>query len=53
LEPAVTTIEVHAESVGRRAVDQLLWRIKHPHEPMSIQVLVEPSLIVGASVASI
>jgi DNA-binding LacI/PurR family transcriptional regulator len=53
LEPTVTTIDVHAESVGRRAVDQLLWRIKHPQESMSIQVLVEPSLIIGESVASI
>jgi DNA-binding LacI/PurR family transcriptional regulator len=53
LQPAVTTIDVHAESVGRRAVDQLLWRIRHPDEQMSIQVLVEPSLVEGQSVASL
>ena len=53
LEPAVTTIDVHAESVGRRAVDQLLWRISHSHEPESMQILVEPTLVEGASVASL
>jgi LacI family transcriptional regulator len=50
LDPAVTTIDVHAETVGRMAVDQLLWRIRHPEETRAVQVLVEPSLVEGNSV---
>jgi len=53
LHPSVTTIDVHADTIGRRAVDQLLWRIQNPNEPYSLQVLVEPSLVEGASVATI
>jgi len=53
LQPAVTTIDVHAECVGRRAVDQLLWRIRNPNETASIQLLVEPTLVEGDSVANI
>jgi len=53
LQPSVTTIDVHAESVGRRAVDQLLWRMQHPHEQVSMQVLVEPTLVEGKSVATL
>jgi LacI family transcriptional regulator len=51
LNPGLTTIDVHAETIGCRAVDQLLWRIKHPEEPLSIQLLVEPTLAERASVA--
>lgn len=53
LHPAVTTIDVHAEFIGRRAVDQLLWRIRHPAEPHSVQVLIEPSLVDRHSVVSL
>ncbi|MFT3781350.1 MAG: LacI family DNA-binding transcriptional regulator [Nibricoccus sp.] len=53
LQPVVTTIDVHAEHVGRRAVDQLLWRIRHPDDPLNVQVLTEPSLVEGQSVASL
>jgi LacI family transcriptional regulator len=53
LRPGLTTLEVHAETVGRRAVDQLLWRIAHPDEPLSVQILVEPSLIERESVARV
>jgi DNA-binding LacI/PurR family transcriptional regulator len=51
LNPGLTTIDVHAETIGSRAVDQLMWRIQHPDEPHSIQLLVEPSLAERASVA--
>jgi LacI family transcriptional regulator len=53
LHPLVTTIDVHAEGVGRRAVDQLLWRIQHPGDSSSIQILVEPTLVEGDSVADL
>jgi LacI family transcriptional regulator len=53
LHPALTTVEVHADAVGRRAVEQLLWRIRHPHEPVAEQVLLEPMLVERASVATI
>ena len=53
LHPSLTTIDVHAEAIGRRAVDQLLWRIRHPEETLACQVLVEPTLVERKSVAAI
>jgi DNA-binding LacI/PurR family transcriptional regulator len=53
LHPALATIDVHAETIGRLAVDQLMWRMKHLGEPNSVQVLIEPSLVEGESVASL
>ena len=53
LHPALTTIDVHAEFTGRRAVDQLLWRMRHPDEPLTVQVLVEPTLVERDSVVAL
>ncbi len=53
LSPTLTTIDVHADFIGRRAVDQLLWRIQHPGENLSMQILVEPTLIERSSVAQL
>jgi DNA-binding LacI/PurR family transcriptional regulator len=53
LHPAPTTIDVHAESIGRRAVDQLRWRISHPDDPLPTQVLLEPTLVERDSVATL
>jgi LacI family transcriptional regulator len=53
LHPAVTTIDIHAEFIGRRAVDQLLWRIRNLNEPLPVQVLVEPTLVEGKSVVKL
>jgi DNA-binding LacI/PurR family transcriptional regulator len=53
LHPALTTIDVHAELIGRRAVDLLLWRMAHPAEVIDSQVLIEPALITGESVAQL
>jgi DNA-binding LacI/PurR family transcriptional regulator len=50
LNPTVTTVDVQAEAVGRRAVEQLYWRIAHPDETLTTQVLVEPRLVVRHSV---
>jgi DNA-binding LacI/PurR family transcriptional regulator len=51
LHPELTTIDVHADFIGRRAVDQLLWRIKNPNEKLSVQIIIEPTLIERSSVA--
>lgn len=53
LHPTLTSIEVHAELIGRRAVDQLFWRIAHPSEEQYIQILIEPKLVPGDSVAQV
>ncbi len=51
LNPVPTTIDVHADFIGRRTVDQLLWRMRHRDDPLSVQVLVEPTLVERDSVA--
>lgn len=53
LHPGLTSIDVHADVIGRRAVDQLLWRIAHPDEPQAMQLLVEPTLVARDSVAEL
>lgn len=53
LEPGLTTIDVHAEVIGRRALDQLIWRIQHPDDPYAVQILVEPALVERESVVSL
>lgn len=53
LHPSLTTIEVHADVIGRRAVEQLLWRIRDPRDTPSFQILVEPTLIERDSVAAL
>ncbi len=44
LHPRPATVDIHAEVVGYRAVEQLLWRIDHPQEPR-INQLIDPELI--------
>lgn len=53
LNPVPTSIDVHAEFIGRRTVDQLLWRMRHPSEVPSVQVLVEPTLVERNSVVAL
>jgi DNA-binding LacI/PurR family transcriptional regulator len=45
LNPAPTTLDIRAESIGRYGVDRLLWRLDHRHLPERIRTLVEPALI--------
>ncbi|MBN2292872.1 MAG: LacI family DNA-binding transcriptional regulator [Pirellulales bacterium] len=52
LYPSVTTIDVHAEEIGRRAVDQLAWRWSRPGRPYQ-DVGIEPNLVEGESVMQI
>lgn len=53
LHPAPTTVDIHAEFIGRRAVDQLLWRMAHPDDPLTVQVLAEPTLVDRDSVVAL
>jgi len=45
LDPRPATIDLGAEALGKRAVDQLLWRMRNPDEPRRVRVTVEPRLI--------
>ncbi len=51
LTPALTTIDIHPALVGRCAVEQLLSRAAAGPSGPSVQVQVEPSLVVRGSVA--
>jgi DNA-binding LacI/PurR family transcriptional regulator len=47
LNPRPATIDIGSEAMGRYAVEQLLWRIRHPEENIRAQVVVEPMLVPG------
>jgi len=49
LSPSLATVDVHAEHIGRRAVEQLCWRLSHREEPSTCELLVAPQLVPGAS----
>ena len=51
LNPPLTTLDVRAEAIGRRAVQELFWRILNKTDNIPTKVLVEPSLVEGGSVA--
>lgn len=53
LHPKVATIDVHADFIGRRAVEQLLRRIDGAACEHAVQILIEPTLVPGDSVATI
>jgi len=46
LTPPPSTIDIHAEEIGKKAVQQLLWRIAHPNEDL-MTILLSPKLIEG------
>lgn len=45
LSPVPPTIDLNLELVGRRAVQQLLWRMRNPDERSRLTILVEPILL--------
>lgn len=47
LSPRPAAIDIRIEAIGRRGVDQLAWRIKHPGTPERLTVSIEPKLVVG------
>lgn len=53
LSPQLTTVEIFSEVVGRRAVDQLIWRLRNPEEEQAMRLLVEPQLVLGKSVENL
>ena len=46
LSPRPTTIDIHSEEIGLRAVGQLMRRIKYPDPPRET-LMIEPTLIPG------
>lgn len=51
LHPPLTTLDVRAEAIGRRAVEQLRWRVRNQDDAIATKILVEPRLVEGGSVA--
>ena len=45
LSPRPAVIDLNSEAMGRRAVEQLLWRIRNPSEGSGVTVLLEPRLL--------
>jgi DNA-binding LacI/PurR family transcriptional regulator len=48
LEPAPAEIDIHAEMVGRRAVEQLLWRLENLTASYA-RIELEPELVVAVA----
>ncbi len=44
LDPKPVSIDIGAEIIGKKAVEQLMWRIKNPDEHR-MKILVEPRLV--------
>ncbi len=47
LNPRPATIDIGGETIGRRAVEQLLSRIRNPKEARGLRMIVEPVIIEG------
>ncbi|WP_428940547.1 LacI family DNA-binding transcriptional regulator [Fontivita pretiosa] len=45
LSPRPTVIDIRVESIGRRGVEQLMWRIEHPDVPERIIATIEPFIV--------
>jgi LacI family transcriptional regulator len=48
--PKTTTVDIDLELYGKRAVEQLFWRMEHPHEPFQ-EMLLSSKLIKRESTA--
>jgi LacI family transcriptional regulator len=46
LDPRPAVVDIRVESIGKRAIDQLIWRLDHPGVTERIVTTVEP-LVVG------
>src|SRR5204862_7763490 len=46
LHTSPPTIDILAESIGRRGVEHLLWRLRNLDVPERIRTMVEPLLVV-------
>ncbi len=47
LDPRPATIDIGSQANGRHAVEQLLWRMRHPKDSRAINITIEPILIGG------
>ena len=45
LEPRPLSIDIQPELIGKRAVEQLRWRIMHPEDETQITIEIQPRLI--------
>lgn len=45
LDPRPATIDIGSQANGRHAVEQLLWRMRHPKDSRAISITIEPILI--------
>jgi DNA-binding LacI/PurR family transcriptional regulator len=45
LRVAPATIDIHVESIGRRAVEQLIWRMRNGLSPERVRMMIEPTLV--------
>lgn len=45
MDPMPATVRVDVETIGRRAVEQLLWKIHNPGDTVSTGVVVSPVLL--------
>lgn len=45
LFPVPAAIDIQPEIVGRQAVEQLFWRMDHQHDPVRVDMKVQPRLI--------
>jgi LacI family transcriptional regulator len=55
LHPRPAVVDIQIETIGRRCVEQLFWRVDHPAEPLA-RILVVPRLVtegVAESVLSV
>jgi len=44
LHPQPAVIDIHAEAIGRQAVEQLLWRLEHRNHPR-MNIVIDPALL--------
>jgi len=47
LRPRPATIDLGIETLARRSVDQLIWRIEHPGAARQVQMTIRPVLVPG------
>lgn len=49
LSPRPTSIDIRAENIGRRGIEQLVWRLEHPEVVERTTITVEPTLSNGTT----
>ncbi len=45
MHPRSATIDIKLDTVGKRAVEQLLWRMTHPDDTSRVEVFIRPELV--------